>query len=373
MKLFHIKSKIYSFEKLSDFVNEFNPGKDDLIFTIKPIYEQFLSLTDLKCDYIFQETFGEGEPTDLMVDRILSAVNISKFNRIIGIGGGTIIDISKLLCLKNTGKTSDILDRQADLAKERELIIVPTTCGTGSEVTNISVISFEAKKTKKGIVSDSLYPDYAVLIPELLKALPYRSFLFSSIDALIHASESFLSPKANIYTDMFCLEAIKNILTGYLELLSKGAGYRLEILDQFLTASNFSGMAFNNTGVGAVHALSYPLGSEYHIPHGESNYIFFIKIFKTYNSLKPLGKINILNKFISKILNINGRCDVYNFLEEDIFNKLLPVKNLAGYGVKEKDLGMLADKVIKEQQRLLSNNYTALSRKEIFDIYKTLY
>jgi len=373
MRLFYVRSQVHSYQKLPDFAGEFSLGKNDLIFTIKPIYEQFLNLMNLKCDCIFQEMFGEGEPTDVMVDKIKSAAGINRYDRIVGIGGGTIIDISKLLCLRGTKKTLDILKDCTNLVKEKQLIIVPTTCGTGSEVTNISVISFEAKKTKKGIVSDSLYPDHAVLIPELLKALPYRSFLLSSIDALIHASESFLSPRSNAYTDMFCLEAIKAIITGYMALLENGADHRFEILNQFLLASNFSGMAFNNTGVGAVHALSYPLGSAYHIAHGESNYIFFIKIFKTYSSLKPQGKIDVLNKFLSNILGIGSTSDVYSYLEENILNKLLPLKKLAFYGVKKEDLEILADRVIEEQQRLLSNNYTTLSRKEIFDIYKALY
>ena len=373
MRLFYVNSQIHSYEKLSDFINEFNPEKNDLIFTIKPLYEQFLKSQNLSCDYIFQEMFGEGEPSDLMIGKILADINVNKYRRVIGIGGGTIIDISKLLCLKKIKKTWSVLDMQTNLIKERQLIIIPTTCGTGSEVTNISVVSFESKKTKKGIVSDSLYPDHAVLIPELLKALPYKSFLLSSIDALIHAAESFLAPRSNIYTDMFCLEAIRNILTGYMALLDKGLDYRFEILDQFLTASNLSGIAFNNTGVGAVHALSYPLGSKYHIAHGESNYIFFVKIFKAYNSLNPLGKINILNKFLSNILNINSTNNVYSFLEENIFNKLLLRKNLRDYGVKKEDLKIFTEKVIKEQQRLLSNNYVALSREEIFDVYKSLY
>ncbi len=110
-----------------------------------------------------------------------------------------------------------------------------------------------------GLGTDELFADHAVLIPELVKGLPYRFFVASSIDALIHAIESYVSPKANPYTEVFSVKAMELILKGYMQIIEKGEEYRKEIIEEFVIGSNYAGIAFGNTGVGAVHALSYPL------------------------------------------------------------------------------------------------------------------
>jgi len=373
MRLFNIKPQIYGYKKLNDFFSDFNVTKKDLVFTIEPLYEQFIRHNHIEADFIFLESFGIGEPTDTMIDSIKDSIDLSRFKRIIGIGGGSVIDIAKLLCLSNNLCISKIAENISDLKKEKELVIIPTTCGTGSEVTNISVVSFEKRGTKKGIVSDTLYADFAVLVPELLEILPYNSFIFSSIDAFIHAAESFLAPKSSIYTDMFCLEAMKDIINGYMLMVNKGKNCRFEVFEKFLFASNFAGIAFNITGVAAVHALSYPFGSKLHVAHGESNYVFFTEVFKTYTDLNPGGKIAELNKYLKSILGIRSPVDAYTYLEENIFSSLFPKKRLADYGVRKKDIKIFTDKVVKEQQRLLANNYLFLSEDNILNIYNSLY
>lgn len=122
----------------------------------------------------------------------------------------------------------------------------------------------------------------SILIPELISGLPYKFFATSSIDALIHAAESSLSPKAYPHSELFSKEAIRLILDGYLYVMEHGKDSWTDKAEQFLIASNFAGMAFCSTGCAAVHALSYPLGGGYHIPHSEANQLVFAAVFRKY-------------------------------------------------------------------------------------------
>ena len=121
-----------------------------------------------------------------------------------------------------------------------------------------------------------------------------------------------------------------------------------------------------------MHALSYPLGGTYHVPHGEANYQFFTEIFKLYQLKAPHGKIEELNRILSESLQSNGWGGVYEQLDE-LLSHLLKKKPLREYGMKEADIDGFTQNVIKTQQRLLANNYVALSEDEIRDIYRKLY
>lgn len=209
------------------------------------------------------------------------------------------------------------------------------------------------------------------MIPELLTGLPFRFFATSSIDALVHAVESSLSPKGNEYTRMFGYKAIDMILHGYMEIRDKGPDARIPLLDRFLVASNYAGIAFGNAGCAAVHALSYPLGATYHVAHGESNYAMFTGVMKNYMEIKQDGEIAKLNSFIADILG----CDVENVYEslEDLLNILIPKKALHEYGVTEEDLVEFTDSVMTNQGRLMANNFVELDRDRVYKIYKELY
>ncbi len=372
MMLLEIRPEILKFNSCRNFVENFSIGEYDLIFTNKFLHKTFLEELNLKCSYIFQEDYNLKEPSDDIIDKIMKEIAPKGFKRIVAIGGGSIIDISKLLALKEVEKVSELFEKKVAAVKNKELIIIPTTCGTGSEVTNISIAEIKAKKTKMGLAVQELYADYAVLIPELVKGLPYEFFVYSSIDALIHAMESLVSPKATPYTEMYSREAIRMIIKGYKEIIENGKEYRTEIIEGFLIASNYAGISFGNAGVGAVHALSYPLGGKYHVPHGEANYQFFIQIFKYYNKKNPEGKIKDVNALLADLLEIKQGEDVYHSLEQ-LLNNLISRKKLRAYGMEEKEIGEFTENVIMTQQRLLANNYVTLSREEIYELYRGLY
>ncbi len=371
MQLFKLKTRLSEFNSFAEFAQEFNLTKEDLIITNEFLYNPHMCSLNLPCRFIMQEHYGLGEPSDEMINRILADIQLENYTRVIAVGGGTVIDISKLFTLRGIINATDAFERKIPIEKARQLVILPTTCGTGSEVTNISIAEIKSLHTKMGLADDALLADDAVLIPELLRGLPYKFFVCSSIDALIHAVESYVSPKSNPYTQIFCQAAIENIIDVFKHIASQGPEYRLERLKEMLIASNYAGIAFGNTGVGAVHALSYPLGGNYHVPHGEANYQFFTEVFKFYYKKKPYGYIKDVNTLLAKLLETDTE-HVYEELDY-LLGKLLSKNPLHTYGMKPEEIDEFTDNVLQTQQRLLANNHVELSREEIKEIYSTLY
>ena len=369
-----IRPTIHKFDTAEEFAKEFALGEGDLILTNAYIYEPYFGSMDLGCTVIYQEKYGAGEPSDEMAEAIyhdIYAGGKAAPKRIIAIGGGTIIDLAKLYALKQTTPILDLYDGKIPVEKDKELILVPTTCGTGSEVTNISILALKSRGTKKGLANDEMYADAAVLVPELLEGLPDYVFATSSIDALIHAIESSLSPKGNVYTRMYGYKAIEMIIKGYKVLSDEGMAARKPLLSDFMIASNYAGIAFGNAGCAAVHALSYPLGATYHVAHGESNYAMFTGVMKNYMEIKTDGEIAKLNRFLADILECPVRY-VYEELEK-LLNVLIPKKALREYGVTEEQLSEFADSVMENQGRLMANNFVELDRDRVYKIYKELW
>lgn len=372
MKKFALVPEIYIIDTIQEFCDTFNPTETDLLVTNQYIYEPYFYNKDYKWHVIYQEKYGQGEPSDEMAEAIYEEIKNYDIKRIFAMGGGTIIDLCKFFALKDVSPIVNLYNGTTGIIKGKELIVIPTTCGTGSEVTNVAILELKSMQTKLGLAVPELYPDKAVLIPELLKGLPFKFFATSSIDALIHAVESYLSPKASVYTEMFSCKAIEMILKNYKKIAAEGEEARYGVLKDFLIASNYAGIAFGNAGTGAVHAMSYPLGGQYHVPHGESNYALFTGVLKMYKKKAPAGgKLEKINRFIAEILD----CDldsVYDELE-NLLNKILQKKPLREYGVKEEDLEKFTDNVMEKQGRLMANNYVTLTREDLLEIYKSLY
>ena len=280
MKSFRMVPSVTEYKEFAGYAKAAGLGADDLVVTNRYIYEPGISRLGLGCQTVFQEEYGGGEPTDEMVDAILEELRDKSYGRIIAVGGGTVIDIAKVLAVAGRTDTVDTLyERMQELRKEHPLVIVPTTCGTGSEVTNISIINRTRKGVKMGLVSEAMYADEAVLVPGLLQSLPYSVFATSSIDAMIHAVESYLSPNACALSEVFSVQALTLILPCW-KAAADGCGKDAwkQYAAEFLRASNYAGIAFGHAGCAAVHALSYPLGGAHHVPHGESNQVMFAPV-----------------------------------------------------------------------------------------------
>ena len=310
MKLFWQKAEVQKFEHAKDFAEEYNIGKNDFILASKSTYETYFAPLGLEAHVEFKSKYGKGEPTDVMID-------------------------------------------------------------AGSEVSNVSIAEFTKLHTKMGLAVDEIYADRAVLIPELLTGLPYSFFSTSAIDAFIHAIESYVSPKATLYTQMFSMKAMEMIIEGFRKIAEHGEEYRMNLLDDFLTASNLAGIAFGNAGTGAVHAMSYPLSGVYHVTHGEANYQFLTAVFAKYQELDPNGRIKKLNNFLSNILKCKSD-EVYTKIEK-LLDQIIARKPLHEYGMKEEEIESFAKTVEETQQRLLNQSYVKLTWQQMAEIYKELY
>lgn len=371
MKLFQQKAKVQKFGSAREFAKEYQIGAGDFILASKSVYDKYFAPLGLGAHVEYKSKYGAGEPTDLMIDALLADFRKTDCDRIIAIGGGAVIDMAKILVLEGEYSTEQIFKRQVPLKKAHTLIAVPTTCGAGSEVSNVSITELTSIHSKLGLADDSIYADDAALIPELLTELPYSFFATSAIDAFIHAIESYVSPKANLYTQMFSRQAMKMILSGFRQIIERGEEHRFSLLDDFLTASNLAGIAFGNAGTGAVHAMSYPLSGVYHVTHGESNYQFLTAVFRTYQQMNPDGEIQELNRFLAELLECD-EMQVYEELEH-LLNQIIPRKKLREYGMSETDIRTFAESVEASQQRLLNQSYIRFQADQMEAIYRQLY
>ena len=207
-----IAPTIYKFDDFKGFAEEFKLGERDCVLTNEFIYKPFMEELGLKCNFVFQEKFGAGEPSEAMIQTMYDAIPYDSYDRVIAVGGGAIMDLCKLLGCKRPDTVHNLYFKRFPVVHEKDVIDIPTTCGTGSECTNISVAIVKDEKdgvltggeTKLGLVSDDIIPNKVCLIPDLLKTLPYKPFAASAIDALIHATESFLFPhRKPVTSEMF--------------------------------------------------------------------------------------------------------------------------------------------------------------------------
>lgn len=364
MKKFSIIPSVEEYRDFASFAREYNLSKDDLIITNKYILD--VENEGLECSIIYQEKYGLGEPTDVMVNLMLEELRNKQYKRIIAIGGGTVIDIAKIIAVapKGTRDVNELYENMDNLKKQNEFFIIPTTCGTGSEMTNISIVNRTTIGTKQGLVSQEMYCDHAVLITQFIESIPYNVFATSSLDALVHGIESFLSPNANAYTDIFSKEAIRLIITSYQCLVSKKKTLP-ELADIFIRASNYAGIAFGNAGCGTIHAMSYAFGGKYHVAHGESNYELLMGVLNYYYEKLPDGKIYELMNMFKEILDDENGLQAL----EELLNKILLWKPMSEYGMTDEEVSIFAHNTIENQKRLLDNSYIPMTEDAIGDIY----
>jgi len=290
---------------------------------------------------------------------------------VIGIGGGSSIDIAKAAALLavNPGDISSYFGIDLIPASGLKTIIIPTTAGTGSETTPIVILSDHDEKLKKGIVSPCLFPDVAILDAELCTGLPPHITAATGMDALIHAVEAYTSNKANVMTDIFAVQAIhlisKNIRTAFVD------GNNIEARSNMLTGSLLAGMAFANAGVTAVHAFAYPIGAEFNIPHGIANSIMLSPVME-FNMLGDLTKFaciaNILGEKTTGMSLRDSAASTLSAMGQLMENLQLP-RHLSEFGVTDSDVPALARGVMKVT-RLLSNNPRNLTVKDAEEIYR---
>lgn len=211
------------------------------------------------------------EPSTGLVDILFERVRDFDPDLILALGGGSPMDVAKLLSvmLRQGGDAVSFLFPDAVKTKGVPVIAIPTTAGTGSEVTPIAVLTDDNDGIKKAVVSRYLIPDVALLDAHLSLRMPRTVTAYSGMDALTHAIEAFTSTKATAFSDMFAKEAVRLLLSNL--RIAVQEGMQEDVRHLMLMGSFYAGVAFTNAGVAAVHALAYPLGGMYDVPHGLAN------------------------------------------------------------------------------------------------------
>ncbi len=354
---------IHEFFDLAAFQAAFALTERDLILT-NARYEGAIRQAGCPAVIVCREKYGSSEPTDFMVNALLAERDRlhgeipGGVGRIAAIGGGSILDMAKVLAVAphGTKDVNDLYPDMANLQRVHELLALPTTCGTGSEVTNIAVIFRTGLGTKHGLVGDALYPAHAVLVPQLMESLPYHVFACSAIDALIHAAESYLSPLATEATDAYGEMAMREILAGFMAV-AENPDCRQSLNARFLRAATNAGLAFGSAGCGPVHALSFAIGGKYHVPHGESCYQYFLPVLRFYQRSSEGGKLAKLTALFGEILHAD---DGLSTLAE-LLERILPRKPMSFYGAVAADVEAFARSTIDNQQRLLARAYVPVT------------
>jgi alcohol dehydrogenase class IV len=295
-----------------------------------------------------------------------------KVDLVIGYGGGSPIDIAKISAVmaRNEGPLAEYFGLDLIPNPGLPTIIVPTTAGTASEVTPIVILSDEEAKLKRGIVSAHLQPSVALLDPELTIGLPPHITAATGMDALIHAIEAFTSVNATGMTDTLAFRAMEllygNIRTAFAN------GKNLEARSAMLEGSLTAGISFANCGVTAVHAFAYPIGAEFHIPHGIANTLMLPHVMR-FNLLGNVPKFaRIGAAFGLHTKGVDGLRAAEMVVEaiERLAEDLRVPRHLTEYGVKEQDIPGLAEGVMKVT-RLLANNPRQVALEDAIDIYRT--
>jgi alcohol dehydrogenase len=308
---------------------------------------------------------------------VLAAVNCAQnfaADAVLGLGGGSSMDVAKLAAVlagSSAQSLSEIYGVDLLTGQRLPLVLVPTTAGTGSEVTPVAVIT-TGETTKAGVSSKQLLPDVAVLDAELTLGLPPLITAMTGIDAMVHAIEAYTSKiKKNAYSDALAKEALMR-LAGSIRIAVKD-GTNVEARANMLFGAMLAGQAFANAPVAAVHALAYPLGGRYHIPHGLSNSLVLPAVMRfnashachLYAELAPILVPSCSGSDEQKTTQL------ISFIEQLIVEVGLP-SSLKEAGVSEDSLTTLADDAML-QQRLLMNNPRAVTLADALAIYQAAY
>jgi alcohol dehydrogenase len=309
---------------------------------------------------------------------ILAAVEQARAQQaglIVGFGGGSSMDVAKLVALlahpDNSQTLQDIYGVGNAKGQRLRLIQVPTTAGTGSEVTQIAIVT-TGETTKMGVVSPLLLPDLALLDADLTLGLPPAVTAATGIDAMVHAIEAYTSAlKKNPLSDLLACEALRLLSDNLEEVVRNGANR--EARQAMLLGACLAGQAFANAPVAAVHALAYPLGGNFHIPHGLSNALVLPHVLRfNLEAARPLYR-ELAPILLGARLQA-GRCAAEQLIET--FDQLsaqvgLPTR-LRDAGVPEAMLPQLAREAM-QQQRLLVNNPREVTEADALAIYRAAY
>lgn len=356
------------------------PYKKLLLVTDAGMIQQQLHLPIIKIletiqlDYVIYSSVQADPPEHIVLDAVQFAKN-EKADIVLGFGGGSSLDVAKIIAIlahpQQQQTLSDLYGINNAKQPRLPLFLVPTTAGTGSEVTPISIVT-TGETTKTGIVSPVLFADVAILDATFTQNLPAHITAATGIDAMVHAIEAYTSKiKKNPYADMLAKQALK-LLNHNLSLVLAD-GHNLAARQNMLVGSMLAGQAFANAPVGAVHALAYPLGGHFHISHGHSNALVLIEVLKFNAPHAKQYYAELMCWLDPKSTGcIDGLCDLFIDHMQNHLDKSGLVLKLKDLNVAENMLEQLASDAML-QTRLLQNNPRELTQQDALQIYRAIY
>src|SRR5215212_758293 len=317
---------------------------------------------------VFEDVVAD--PPAEVVEAAVALCREKRVDLVLSIGGGSALDTAKLVAY--LAKSGDRLDDVygVGLAKGQRLplLLVPTTAGTGSEVTPIAIVTTPTTE-KKGVVSPKLLPDWAILDPELTLGLPAAVTAATGIDAMVHAIEAYTSRhRKNPMSDQLARQALALLARNIRTVCADGSN--LEARGNMLLGSMLAGMAFANAPVAAVHALAYPIGAIFHVPHGLSNALVLMGVLR-FNLPEAEGLYAELAPIVdpkSEAMGVSQRARLFVDAVAAICRDCNVPASLADVGIARGDLKKLAEDAMK-QTRLLVNNPREVSFDDALAIY----
>jgi len=312
------------------------------------------------------------EPPLEQADEGAKLAQKGKCDLVIGIGGGSAMDVAKAVAVvaAHGADAKDFLGLNKVPGPGLPTIMVPTTAGTGSEVTFTAVFVRPDLQKKEGMNSVFMYPDLALLDPELTLSLPPQPTAASGIDALCHAIESYTSVIASPASEMFSLEAIRLIVENLRTCVHNGRD--LEAREAQMLGSLYAGIGLANAGVGAAHSLSYPLGGKYGISHGIANTLMLPRIME-YNLPGALEKFALVAEAMGENTEGLSVRDAAMLAVEAVDNLIEDcgiATGLEELGIPEEDFPEMA-RVAMTVARPLENNPRKVTLEDAIAIYRT--
>jgi len=315
------------------------------------------------------------EPPLEVGEKLVSFTKEGGFELVIGIGGGSALDLAKLTAVM-AGEEGSVA-AYLNLSGTKEIsskglpkILIPTTSGTGSEVTNIAVLSLAS--TKDVVTHDYLLADVAIIDPELTLSVPPKVTAATGIDALTHAIEAYVSKNASPVSDALALQAIR-LISGSIRTAVRDGKDRQSRIDMSY-GSYIAGLAFFNAGVAGVHALAYPLGGQFHISHGESNAVLLPYVMGYIRKSCEGRMAAILEAVKGKSTDLTDEEASKQCVEElvGIVRDVGIPQRLSEFGISESSLDNLTRDGVK-QKRLLARSPMTLGQEDIRVIYRAAY
>jgi alcohol dehydrogenase len=351
-------------------------SKKVFIVTIGSILEslnQFFKDCNLNHIQVQYDISIINEPTFNDLNNVLKIATSFNPDTVIGIGGGSVLDIAKLLSaqISNTQTLDDIVGIGLLKQRSKKLICLPTTSGTGSEMSPNAILVSNVDGQKKGIISPYLVPDVVIVDPLLTIQLPSSITAATGIDALTHCLEAYTNVNAHPIIDDWAIKGVALIANNIVEAVNNGTNTIAR--ENVALGSVYGGMCLGPVNTAAIHALSYPLGSKYHLSHGLSNALLlpYVYEFNLSSNIKKHAALSIALGSVVEKSELDTALKGIETIKQLLKDCHLPL-HLNEVGVQEKDIEQMAIDAMKIQ-RLLKNNPREVTLHDAIQIYKNAF